>query len=208
MIFDLTHPMQVRLAGRAHKRVRDSFWAELGRRFRMRGVTHLGTPLPTTGQLDRAPILLVAVDLAPAMEPLAQSLLLAVRRMLIIQPDARVACINVMRPGGSTGVEGGTHLHVSRLVALRDWAAGIDLPDDRLTFSALKGPDPASTILDHAQAIRADHILMGARGHSVTRRFLGSVSARVVAEASASVTVIRLPGRDRAGASPDLNAPG
>jgi nucleotide-binding universal stress UspA family protein len=34
---------------------------------------------------------------------------------------------------------------------------------------------------------------MGARGHSATRRYLGSVSSQVVAEAPCSVTVIRLP---------------
>ncbi|MCF8512383.1 MAG: universal stress protein, partial [Rhodobacteraceae bacterium] len=57
---------------------------------------------------------------------------------------------------------------------------------------------------DHAGGIGADHILMGARGHSTTRRFLGSVSARVVAEAAASVTVIRRPEpREPAGLAAD-----
>lgn len=202
MIFDLSHPMQVRLTALAHKLNRDSLWTELGRRVSMMRVTGLGTPLATTIQIARAPILLVAVDLAEAMDPLAQQLFQAVRRMLVIQPDARVACINVMRPGGSSpGSEAAGHLHVSRLVALRDWARGLELPEDRLTFSILENPDPASAILDHAQTIAADHILMGARGHSASRRFLGSVSARVVAEASASVTVIRVPGSRSPGPS-------
>ena len=34
---------------------------------------------------------------------------------------------------------------------------------------------------------------LGARGHSALRRFLGSVSSRVVAEAGCSVTVVRPP---------------
>ena len=80
-----------------------------------------------------------------------------------------------------------------RLVALKAWAEGIALNDDRLTYTVLENSDPATAIIDHAEANRADHILMGARGHSTARRFLGSVSAKVVAEAGCSVTVIRLP---------------
>lgn len=193
MMFDLAHPMQVRLTGRALKRHRASFWAELGQRWAMRGVSSLGTPLPAAGQIDRAPILVVAVDLAPGMETLARHLFRAVRRMLVIQPDARVACVNVLRAPWQGKAASGAHQHVSRLVALRDWAEGLDLPEDRLTFSVLEQPDAASAILDYAETLAADHILMGARGHSTTRRFLGSVSARVVAEAACSVTVIRLP---------------
>jgi len=37
-----------------------------------------------------------------------------------------------------------------------------------------------------------DHIVMGARGNSALRRYLGSVSAQVVAEADCSVTVVRV----------------
>ena len=86
----------------------------------------------------------------------------------------------------------GTHLHVARLVQLKAWAEEIELTEDRLTFSVLEGPDPGQAIIDYATQNHADHILMGARGHSTARRYLGSVSAQVVAEAACSVTVVRL----------------
>ncbi|MDP1790519.1 MAG: universal stress protein [Methylibium sp.] len=38
-----------------------------------------------------------------------------------------------------------------------------------------------------------DHIIMGARSASPLRRYLGSVSAQVVAESDCSVTVVRDP---------------
>ncbi len=199
MIFDLTHPMQVRLTARGHRMKPDGFWAVWARRRAMRGVRSLGAPISTAAQIDRAPILLVAVDLAPEMEALSARLFESVKRMLTIQPDARVACVNVIRTAriglDQTTDDFGNNLHVVRLVALKGWAEGIDLPDDRLTYTVLEGPDPAGAILEHAEAVQADHIMMGARGHSTTRRFLGSVSARVVAEAHCSVTVIRLPER-------------
>ncbi len=204
MIFDLTHPPQVRLTDRAHRLKPDGFWVVWRRKRAMRRVKSLCAPITTASQIDRAPILLVAVDLAPEMEALSARLFQSVKRMLTIQPDARVACVNVIKTArigiDQTIDEYGNNLHVSRLVALKGWAEGIDLTDDRLTYTILENPDPASAVLDHALAVQADHIMMGARGHSTTRRFLGSVSARVVAEAHCSVTVIRLP--DQQGAAP------
>jgi eukaryotic-like serine/threonine-protein kinase len=117
--------------------------------------------------------------------------------MLLIEPDARIACVNVIRTA-RIGIDQGTdaqgnNLHVLRLVQLKSWAGGIELPDHRLTYSVLEGPDPGQAIIDYASANQVDQILMGARGHSTTRRYLGSVSAQVVAEAHCSVTVIRIP---------------
>jgi hypothetical protein len=38
-----------------------------------------------------------------------------------------------------------------------------------------------------------DHVVIGARGASPLRRYLGSVSARVVAESPCTVTVVKVP---------------
>ncbi len=199
--FDLTHPLQVRLTERAHRMAPQGALARFRKWRAMRKVKSFAAPASVAAQMERAPILLVAVDLAPEMEPLAQALFLAVKRMLVIQPDARVACVNVIKTArigiDQTTDDEGNHLHVSRLVGLKAWAEGIELTDDRLTYTVLEGSDPAAVILDHAEVVRAGHILMGARGHSTTRRYLGSVSAKVVAEAHCSVTVIRLPDQHR-----------
>ena len=119
--------------------------------------------------------------------------------MLVTQPDARIACVNVLKTA-RIGIdqatdEAGNNLHVVRLVALRAWAVGIDLPEERLTFAILEGPDPGPVIIDYATANYVSHVVLGARGYSTARRYLGSVSAKVVAEANCSVTVIRVPGR-------------
>ena len=143
------------------------------------------------------PVLVVAVDLAPEQEALALALRTAVKRLLLIEPEARIACVNVLktaRIGIDQMTDGqGNNLHVARLVALKSWAEAIDLPDHRLTCAVLEGPDPGQAIIDYATTNKVDHILMGARGHSTTRRYLGSVSAQVVAEAHCSVSVIRAP---------------
>ena len=196
MVFDLTHPAQVKITARGRKLAADG-WRTVFARWRvMRRVKGFAAPPSLSAQMDKAPILMVAVDLSPDMEMLASSLLRAVQRMLVIQPDARVACVNVLKTA-ILGIDqptddDGNNRHVMRLVALKAWAEEIELNDDRLTYSILEGSDPAAAIIDYADANRVDHIIMGARGSSSTRRFLGSVSAKVVAEAPCSVTVIRL----------------
>ena len=116
--------------------------------------------------------------------------------MLLIEPEARIACVNVIKTArigiDQTTDDQGNNLHVARLVALKAWAEAIDLPDHRLTCAVLEGSDPGQVIIDYATTNKVDQILMGARGHSATRRYLGSVSAQVVAEAHCSVTVIRV----------------
>lgn len=197
MLFDLQHPAQVKLTERGRKMARDGR-LEVFRRWRkMRGVKGFAPPPGISAQMEKAPVMMVAVDLSPDMEALSLKLLLSVQRMLATQPDSRVACVNVIKTA-RIGIDQATddtgqHIHVARLVGLKNWASELELPDDRLTFSILEDPDPGQAIVDFAAKNHVDHIVMGARGHSATRRYLGSVSSQVVAEAPCSVTVIRIP---------------
>jgi nucleotide-binding universal stress UspA family protein len=197
LAFDLAHPLQVKLTSRAMKIRQDSALAVYRRWRAMRKIRRFAAPESMTAQLASVPIICVAVDLSVESEPLAEVLLASLKQMLVTQPDARVACVNVLKTA-RVGIDqatddAGNNLHVVRLVALREWAASIDLPDNRLTFAVLEGPDPAPVVIAYAAANHVSHIVLGARGHSMSRRYLGSVSAQVVAEAHCSVTVIRLP---------------
>ena len=113
-------------------------------------------------------------------------------RILATLPSARLACLNVLKLGrmtiDRTLDEHGHNKHVDRLVALRHWAEPLKLDDDRLTAHVLEAVDPASAILEFAQASRVDHILIGARRNSVLRTLVGSVSAKVASEATCTVT--------------------
>jgi len=92
----------------------------------------------------------------------------------------------------------GESVHVKQLVGLKHWARpltqqseGLALDDGRLTFHVLEAPDPAAAIVDFAERNHVDHIVMGARGASTLRRYLGSVSSEVVAKSDCTVTVVR-----------------
>jgi non-specific serine/threonine protein kinase len=70
-----------------------------------------------------------------------------------------------------------------------------------VTYHVLEAPDPAVAIVDYARANRVDHIVIGSRASSGLRRYLGSVSTRVVAEAPCSVTVVKVPREETLGAA-------
>lgn len=174
--FDLLHPDQVIITERGRKMEKDPMMAVFKRWRKNKNITRLPEPITMEAQIDKAPIIMAAVDLSPEMESLADRLLFAVQRMLIIQPDARIACVNVLktaRLGIDITVDAeGNNLHVQRLVALKHWARALNLPEERITYSVLEHSDPAEALIEFATNNHADHIMMGARGHSTTRRFL------------------------------------
>ena len=118
---------------------------------------------------------------------------------MLTEPGARLACVSVMRIAriGTDALTDhtGKSLHVKQLVGLKHWARPIskslNLEDGRLTFHVLEAPDPADALVDFARRNQVDHIVMGARGNSLLRRYLGSVSSTVVAESLCTVTVVR-----------------
>jgi len=194
LAFDLQHPDQVRLTERAERRDRDGPIAVAMRwlRARQRG------PAPRrqiAGLLSRAPIIMTAIDLAPNAEGLRDALAVAVRRVLATDPAARLACVNVLKTsllGLDPAVDKlGRNPHLQRLVELKHWARALPVAAERITYHVFESTDTASALVDYARHNHIDHIIIGARGSSPLRRYLGSVSAKVVAEAPCTVTVVR-----------------
>ncbi len=194
LAFDLQHPGQVALTARAERRDRDGLVAVAIRRFRARKLGPARRP-PVAGLLSRAPIIMAAVDLAPEGAELRDALVVAVRRVLATEPAARLACVNVLRTS-RIGLdplidEQGRNPHLQRLAELKRWARDLPIAPEQLTFHVLEATDTATALIDYARNNRIDHIVIGARGNSPLRRFLGSVSAKVVTESPCTVTVVR-----------------
>jgi nucleotide-binding universal stress UspA family protein len=142
-------------------------------------------------------VVVVAVDLLGSTEALLNALRTTSERVLSMHPEARLACVTVLKTSrlamDVTVDEEGRNLRVLRLVELRDWARPLGLGEGRATYHVLEGPDPASVLVDFVRENRVDHVVIGARGASPIRRYLGSVSAQVVAESPCTVTVVRTP---------------
>jgi len=63
---------------------------------------------------------------------------------------------------------------------------------DMAAMTTVRIGSPASAIVEHAQAVRADLIVMGTHGRSgISHLFLGSVAERVVRHASCPVFTVR-----------------
>lgn len=204
LAFDLSHKEQVTLTARSEKLQRDSLCAALRRRFNP-PLVRLSEKSELARQLASAPIVMVALDVTQTSSELDDGIRIAVQRILAIVPGARLACVNVLKLArvaiDKTLDEHGNNKHIDRLVALAHWAAPLRLDEQRLSTHVLEAFDPADAILEFAKVNRVDHILIGARQHSLKRSLLGSVSAKVAAEATCSVTVIR-PSRAAGDASP------
>ncbi len=144
-----------------------------------------------------APIIMVAVDLSEGGASLHEPLRDILRRLLATAPESRLACVNVLKTAviglDPLTTESGESVHVQRLVELRGWAVDMRLPPERITFHVLESADPAEAITSFARNNHVDHLVLGARGSGGVRRYLGSVSTAVVAEAPCTVTVVRVP---------------
>jgi eukaryotic-like serine/threonine-protein kinase len=162
-------------------------------------------------QTVRSPILMAAVDIAGAEPDLLAAVRDTVQRLLHTEPGARLACVAVMKTN-RIGMDelldaDGSSRHVNLLVQLKHWARPVlqamapNGPDGRVTFHVLEAPDPAGAIVEFGRKNQVDHIVMGARSSGGLRRYLGSVSSSVSAEADCTVTVVRATAR-----SPDTAA--
>jgi nucleotide-binding universal stress UspA family protein len=196
LAFDLAHPEQVKLTARSERIAHDPLATVLRRRFN-RGLTQPRAKSDLAAQLAAGPIVAVALDIAEGAEALNEALRATAGQLLATLPNARLACVNILKLGritiDKTLDEEGNNKHVDRLVALRHWASPLKLDESRLTVHVLEAVDPASAILEFTEVNHVDHIVIGARQNSFVRTLLGSVSAKVAAEASCTVTVVRPP---------------
>lgn len=199
----LQNPLQVTLTARAVHHAPRGAWSRFRRWFRALGAEpDRGAQEQASSQVMKSPIILAAVDIEHAEAGLLGQLRETVRRILVTEPSARLACLSVMkvaRIGMDELIDAeGQSVHVKQLVGLKHWARpltqqseSLALDDGRLTFHVLEAPDPAAAIVDFAERNHVDHIVMGARGASTLRRYLGSVSSEVVAKSDCTVTVVR-----------------
>lgn len=201
LAFDLQHPDQVALGERATRLASPGRWQS----WRRWAVTLGSEPkvARSTEQAARSPFVLAAIDVAGGTPRLLEAMQAAVQAQMQAMPGARLACLAVMRTN-RIGMDelmdpDGSSRHVNLLVQLKHWARPVvkalaitgQEQDARVTFHVLEAPDAAGAIVDYARRNRVDHIVMGARSSSALRRYLGSVSSEVVAQADCTVTVVR-----------------
>jgi nucleotide-binding universal stress UspA family protein len=194
LAFDLQHPNEVTLTRRAERLHRDGFLTVLLRRLRASRAPAPVRRKSVSGMLAGAPIVVAAVDLDGDTRS-ADALRDAVRRVLVTDPSARLACVHVLKAARLT-IDAwedaqGRNLHLQRMIELKHWARALPIDPTRITYHVLEGSDPGAALVDYARNNEIDHLLLGARGATPLRRYLGSTSTHVVAQAPCTVTVVR-----------------
>ncbi len=196
LAFDLTHPQDVPLTARATRQKRGGFTTIIKRWWLTWQTVPSDYATPTL-HLAQASQILVALDPDSGHAALQQAILQVVRGVIVTDAKSRIICVSVLEPDIASEQDSGSEiansLYICRLVEMHHWAEGLQLPAKRLRFHVLDGSNAASTLVEYARQNHIDQIIMGARASSAWRRLLGSVSARVVAEAPCTVTVVRLP---------------
>ena len=190
---DLTHPDQVTVGDLGRRLLQPAIWT-LTKRWVMGAGYEPSPPERPSQQLATASIILVAVPTLHKNERRFQALREVVQRLLVSDPDRRLACVTVIPPvsglAGGKEEEAGTSLRIEHLVRLRHWAEPLDLPPDRISFHVIEG-DPADALLEYARFNQVDHLVIGAPPAEVTLK-AGFISTKVAAEARCSVTVVRV----------------
>lgn len=198
---DLANPDQVSITERGCRTARAGLGMRLLRRWAAVGYEPAPPP-PRDSKVALAPIILVAVDRRQHDNSQSDALLQSVRRIAQLDIDYRVAVATVVRPapllGTSDADDSAARTRIRHTVDLHHWAAGLQLPEDRLTLHVLEHGDPAQALLDYAVNNHVDQIIIGAptatgrvETSAMLRPLLGSVGSRVVLEAPCSVTVVR-----------------
>lgn len=192
--FDLLNLSQVKLTARSSKIRTPSFWDAIKKKYDQNNIELLRKNSIAT-QIASAPIVMIAIDLEDGSSELAAALQQQALHTLNAIPDARIACVNVLKLNrvaiDRTLDEAGHNKHADRLARLKDWSRPLHLPSEKITYHVLEAFDPARSILDFSGANHVDHIVMGARANSTSRKILGSVSAVVASRAPCTVTVVR-----------------
>jgi hypothetical protein len=195
LAFDLRHPKLVPLSERAARLRGDGFFSVM-RRWITQAKTRIAVvPEPRIAK-GEASIIMAAVDLSEEYEQLSRALVKAVARLLQSEPTARLACVNILKlarmmPDKFEDQEG-RNLHLLRLSQLQHWAAPLHHLPNQITYHVIEAFDPAAAVIDFARRNKVRHLVIGARSAAPLRRYLGSVSSKIIAEAPCTATVVRI----------------
>lgn len=201
VLTDLRNPDQVVVAPKAAST--SGFWTSILDRFRKPSEKALVGPAAAGNGRHGPAIVLAAVDMSGGADALAGEVLQETARVLAAREGSWLACVTVIKTeilGDTPDTdETGRSVYLKRLVALKDWARPLGLPEDRISYHVLEAVSPADAILNYAEHNDVGHIVVGARTSSAMRRHLGSVSTKVVAQALCSVSVVRIKAAEQGG---------
>ena len=194
LAFDLRHPDQVRLSHLSEITAGWGFWKTLRRWVKAAGMEYRPSPLPAQLQIERVPIVMVALPHTDVSEDIVYSMRLQTERALGHLPGARLAVVTVV--SGSEIADGGagseTGQQLSHLVRLQKWAEPLSMGGHQASFHVLESGDVAQALLRYAQANEVSMIILGAATHGLQmQRWVATVPIKVAMQAPCTVMLVK-----------------
>jgi nucleotide-binding universal stress UspA family protein len=194
LAFDLSDPQQIVITELGRRERPTGFWRHFKRWVRAAGMQYEPSPLPSR-QVDRVPIVMVAVPNQDVSEVTLYSLRDAVARALGTVPGARLACVTVIDPGETPGhdtASSETTFHRKYLGTLRRWAQPLQHDRQTISFHVLESGDVAQALLRYAHGNQVSIIVMGAATHGLQlQRLLLTAPIKVAMEAPCTVILVK-----------------
>lgn len=140
--------------------------------------------------------LLVGVDASPVAERVVERAASIARvvhaqvHLVAVLQQPHQAMTSALSPSSPAEPERAT-LRAHCTAALESHVAAICVPGIELIAKVVEGPTAADSIVEQADHIDADMIVVGSSGHNAWQRlFLGSTATKVIAHAHCSVLVV------------------
>ena len=186
-------PGKIELAPSRQGSAAAGFWAQTLRWWRGRNRSLQGVQTTAMNPLDRAPIVLVALDPASDDETLLESLRTATRRAMATSPESRLSCLSVLEATSTqeSAKDNEADRQHQALIALQHWATTLRLHEHQFSMHVFEESDPAQRILSFALHNQVDLIILGASAASGRIERVRSTMTRVVSRGHCSVIVVR-----------------
>jgi serine/threonine protein kinase len=187
------NPNKIELTPRRQRTEAAGFWEQARRWWRMRKNPALQRVTTAINPLDRAPIVLVALDPESDDEALLEALRNATRRTMTTSPESRLSCLSIITSSNAQEKVGDNESERQHdtIVALQHWASTLRLPENQLSMHVFEESDAAQRILSFAEHNHVDLIILGASHANNRIERVRSTMTRVVSRAHCSVIVVR-----------------
>jgi nucleotide-binding universal stress UspA family protein len=194
LAFDLSDPQQIVITDLGRRVRSTGFWPHFRRWLRAAGMQYEPSPLPSR-QVDRVPIVMVAVPNQDASEATLYSLRDAAARAVGTVAGARLACVTVVDPAETPGHDSATSettVHRRYLGMLRRWAQPLALDGQAVSFHVIESGDVAQALLRYARGNNVTIIVMGAATHGLQlQRLLLTAPVKVAMDAPCTVILVK-----------------
>jgi len=196
LLFDLTHPDQVKITDLGSKIEPVGLWKTFKRWVRAAGMEYTPSPLPAR-QIEDVPIVLVAIPHKDVTDATLFALRQSTQRVLGLRPGARLGVVTVISPGQTSNTKlekSEINVHRRYLAMLRHWAQPLALDSHHISFHVLESDDVADALLRYAEGNQVSVIVMGAATHGLRLQQLNvklTVPIKVAMAAPCTVILVK-----------------